>query len=469
MKGLERLHPRSLKQLSHHLQGLIRGRLWLKVLVGLVLGIATGLLLGPTVGLVEPATAATVGNWLALPAQLFLGIVHMIVVPLVVASVIRGIAATKSVEQLGEVGFRTALFFAVTTLVATAIGVGVAYLVRPGDLLVSREALAGVFPAGATLESMPRSPQLVELPRVLIGLLPHNPLGAMVSDEMLGVVVFSVMAGVAMVSMEASQAKPMLDLLGSLQEICMTLVHWAMVLAPVAVFGSLARLTARLGVDALAGISAYVGAVLGGLLVLLVFYLAVALAAGWGPWRFLGAVGEVALLAFSTSSSATVMPVSMRAAEERLGVRPSISQFVIPLGATVNMNGTALYQAVAAVFLAQVFAVELTLASLLLVVVTAVGASVGSAATPGVGIVVLAMVLDSVGIPASGIALILGVDRILDMSRTAVNVTGDLLATLVLDRWIAHPTSVDEEAEHEEELEEQREETGEDTIVADQT
>ena len=246
----------------------------------------------------------------------------------------------------------------------------------------------------------------------------------------------------------------------------MTVVHWAMKLAPWAVFGSMARLTSHLGLEALVGLSAYVGTVLAGLSVLLGVYLVIVfLAIGWSPVRFLAAVRDVQLLAFSTSSSATVMPISMRTAEEQLDVRPSISQFVIPLGATVNMNGTALYQGAATVFLAQVFGIDLSAGALLFLVVTAVGASVGSSATPGVGIVILAMVLNSVGIPTAGIALLLGVDRILDMSRTAVNVTGDLVATVVLNRWLEHPTTVAEEVAEQEELDQQRQETGEDVIV----
>jgi Na+/H+-dicarboxylate symporter len=157
-------------------------------------------------------------------------------------------------------------------------------------------------------------------------------------------------------------------------------------------------------------------------------------------------VREVPLLAFSTSSSAAVMPLSIRTAEEKLGVRPSISQFVIPLGATINMNGTALYQGVAAIFLAQVFGVDIGTGGLLLIVVTAVGASIGTPATPGVGIVVLAMVLTTVGVPPSGIALIMGVDRILDMSRTAINVSGDLVAAAIMERWEAKQHAVSREA-----------------------
>ncbi len=215
----------------------------------------------------------------------------------------------------------------------------------------------------------------------------------------------------------------------------MTIVKWSMLLAPVAVFGLLAKFTARVGIDALIGMAVYVGTVLLGLLIILCIYLIIVFfASRQSPWRFLAGIRDVILVAFSTSSSAAVMPLSIKTAEEKLGVRPSISQFVIPLGATINMNGTALYQGVATVFLAQVFGLELGFGALLLIIVTVVAASIGTPATPGVGIVILALVLNSVGIPTSGIALIIGVDRILDMSRTAINVTGDLVACKVMDR-----------------------------------
>lgn len=217
----------------------------------------------------------------------------------------------------------------------------------------------------------------------------------------------------------------------------MTVVRWAMLLAPFAVFGLMARLTSQIGVEALLGMAVYVLTVLCGLGILFGFYVVLVTALTRQKAKpFLTAIREVVLLAFSTSSSAAVMPLSIKTAEEKLGVRPSVSQFVIPLGATINMNGTALYQAVAAVFLAQVFNIEISFSSMILIVVMTVGASIGSPATPGVGIVILSLTLTSIGVPTAGIALIMGVDRILDMSRTAINVTGDLVAAKLLDSWL---------------------------------
>jgi len=436
--ALELLHPRSLKHLSDTLQHLVKGRLWLKVLIGMGLGIVVGTLLGPSVGWVRPALAADIGGWLALPGRLFLVLVQMIVIPLVFASIVRGLAATEDLDQLRRLGTRAVAFFVVTTAVAIVLGVGLTTLVRPGRWVDASglQARAASAPAleGAEVAAVPG---LAELPEKLVTLLPTNPLNSAVEGQMLQVVLFALVFGVALVLMAPERSRPLLEVLGSLQEVCMTVVRVAMRLAPLAVFGLMAELTARTGPETLLGLAAYVATVLGALLLLGVLYLVlVATLAARSPWAFLRAVREVLLLAFSTSSSAAVMPLSIRTAEEQLGVRPSISQFVIPIGATVNMAGTALYQGVAAVFLAQVFGVDLTLSGVVLLVLVAVGASVGSPATPGVGIVILAMVLDTIGVPAAGIALILGVDRLLDMSRTALNVCGDLVATVLMERWV---------------------------------
>jgi len=280
-------------------------------------------------------------------------------------------------------------------------------------------------------------PNLSDLPQKLITLLPTNPLTSMVEGQMLQVVLFAMVMGVALVMMNVKQSKPLLDLMDSLQEVCMTVVGWAMRLAPIAVFGLMAQLTTKIGLNALLGMGVYVGTVVLGLFILLCIYLLIIfISTRESPFKFLHDIRDVMLLAFSTSSSAAVMPLSIKTAEENLKVHPSVSQFVIPLGATINMNGTALYQGVATMFLAQVFGVDLGMSALLLVVVTAVGASIGSPGTPGVGIVILAMVLETVGIPAAGIVLIMGVDRILDMSRTAVNVAGDLVAAKLMNRWM---------------------------------
>lgn len=429
--------------LSNSLANLVKGRLWLKVLIGMCLGILTGALIGPTTGLVPADTASTIGNWLALPGQLFLTLIQMIVMPLVFASVIRGLTASDSIETLRKMGGGVVVYFVLTTTVAIIIGLWVTFLIKPGDYIDAEQFRATVQQVQATHEpnNVPATPNLNNLPDRLITILPTNPLDSMVKGQMLQVVLFAMIMGIALVIMKPAQSKPLLDLMISLQEVCMTVAGFAMRLAPIAVFGLMAQLATKIG------LAVYVGTVLLGLLLLLCLYLLlIFVVARDRPLAFLSAAREVMLLAFSTSSSAAVMPLSIKTAEEKLGVDPSIAQFVIPLGATINMNGTALYQGVATVFLAQVFGVDLPTSVLLLVIVTAVGASIGSPGTPGVGIVILAMVLETAGIPAAGIALILGVDRILDMSRTAVNVSGDLVAARLMNVWLAPKQGKESEA-----------------------
>ena len=461
------LYPRSLGDLSSYLQSLVRGRLWLQVLIGMVLGITTGIMIGPSVGWVDPTNAIIIGDWLAFPGKLFLALIQMIVIPLVFASIIRGLAATEDMEQLRKMGTRVVFYFIATTALAIVIGLVIASIIKPGAYIDSQTLQATMAATPVTTEqTTSQEINLNDLPQKLVGILPANPLNSMVESNMLQVVIFAMVVGVALVMMAPAQSKPMLDLLGSLQEVCMTVVRWAMLLAPIAVFGLLAQLTAKLGLDALVGMAIYVGTVLLGLLLLFVVYLIIIyVVAKQRPLGFIYSIRDVLLLAFSTSSSAAVMPLSIKTAEEKLKVRPSISQFVIPFGATINMNGTALYQGVAAIFLAQVFGIEIGMSGMVLIVLTAVGASIGAPATPGVGIVILSMVLGTVGIPAAGIALIMGVDRILDMSRTAINVSGDLVAAKVMDRWVGAKASLKDELIEQAIHEEIREKTGEDVLT----
>lgn len=421
------------RALSSYLSSLVEDRLWLKVLIGMFLGLFVGILLGPSVGLVAPDTGTTIGNWLAFPGRLFIATIQMIVIPLVIASIIRGLTSTEDMEQLRKVGIRVVLFFLATTALAATIGLWLGNLLKPGLLI---QGITLPEETKHVAEGEMSVPDLASFPDTLLGLLPGNPLAAMVQGQMLQVVIFSVIVGIALVSIAPEQSRPMLDLLRSLQQICMAIVNWAMRIAPYAVFGLMAQLAASIGFSAMLGMAVYIATVLLGLLIMFGFYLLVlSFLAGQHFQTFLKHVKDVILLAFSTSSSAAVMPLSIRTAQEKLAVRPSIAQFVIPLGATINMNGTALYQSVATMFLAQVYGIDLSLASMALVVTMAIGASIGSPATPGVGIVILSMVLTTVGIPPSGIALIMGVDRILDMSRTAINVTGDLVTARLMESW----------------------------------
>ncbi len=417
-----------LKNLVDQFDKLISGRLWLKVLIAMGLGILSGMLLGPDLGLVSVDAVKTITAWLALPGQVFLAIIQMIVVPLVLASVVNGLAANKNPAAMKKNGLIAMTFIALSTALAATVGIMLALSIQPGHF-VDASLLADSEVAPLTSTVATGFPEVSELPAKVSELIPRNPLASMASGEMLQVILFAAVLGAALLSIPAKQSKPLFDLLGALQEVSLRIVSWAMLLAPLAVYGLITRLVANLGLNVLTGMAIYVCTVLLGLLLIAGAYFVVARLTLTQPLRvFFGNIRELLLLAFSTSSSAAVMPITLQVVEEKLLVKPEVSRFLVPLGATINMTGTALYQGVATVFLAQVFSVDLSLSSYLFIVTMAVAASIGSPATPGAGIIILSMVLEGVGIPAAGIALILGVDRILDMCRTSLNVLGDVVA-----------------------------------------
>jgi len=474
--SLEYLHPRSLKNLTEPLRRLVIGRLWLKVLIAMVLGVAAGTLMNPDMGLVGRPTALALGEWIALPGHLFLGFIQMIVVPLILASIIRGIAAASDVQQLRSTGIWLGVYFLGATVLAVTIGISIGLLLRPGTYVDMERVMAGADQAvqqaqvvgemaGEAGEDGPGL-DLVDLPGQITEVLPTNPMGAIAEGDMLQIVIFAIVLGLALLSLEAWSAKPLLDLFGSIQAVAMAVVGTAMGFAPVAVFGLLAQAMIKTGPQVLSGLGIYAGAVVLGMTVLLGLYLTlVATLGGRNPFRFFTGIREAFLLAFSTNSSAATMPVTVRSAEEELRVRPSLAQLVVPLGATVNMGGTALYQGLATIFMAQMFQMELPVSALVALVITALGASIGTPAVPGVGIVVLATVLNSAGVPLTGLALIIGLDQVLERFRTSLNVTGDLVACVVMDRFMPARTSREEEISQSEAQEQARVSHPADTVI----
>ena len=424
--------------LGTRLEFLLRTRLWAQVLAAMMLGLGLGLALSPSAGALVPSTTAEyLAAWLAFPGHLFLALIQMVVVPLVISSIVLGIATSGDSDFLKRIGFRIAPYFVGTTAVAVLIGASMALWIAPGQYIGEGIAATTELPVVEPAVVAASDLTVLSLPEQIIKIIPTNPTHAILSRSMFQIVMLSILMAIALASIDASKGKPLLELFISVQELSMKVVGWAMVVAPAAVFGLLAQISIQIGFEAILGVGAYVATVLVGLLLLMAFYLIVVSVLGRrNPLTFLKRIGGVQLLAFSTSSSAAVMPLSMSTAEDDLGVSRPVSQFIVPLGATVNMDGTALYQVIAAIFLTQVYGIDLTLAQLLLLSVTTVGASIGSPSTPGVGIIILATVVQGIGVPAEGVALILGVDRILDMSRTAINVSGDLTACVVMDRWI---------------------------------
>ena len=416
---------------------LIKKKLWAQVLFALFLGLILGVFLGPEIGIVDKDTSGIITTWLSIPAHLFLKIIQMIIVPLIFASIIRGLLSAGTVEQLRTMGISVAAFFVVTTIIALGIGVFVASTIEPGSFVDSESMLESLeidttVPLVENVEF-----NFLDIPEHIIGIIPSNPLTSFMSGEMLSIIIFALFIAVAMISLPKKKSEPIVEILESVQELTMKVVSWAMRLAPFAAFGLMADIVSKVGLDALVGLGTYMVTVVVGLFIMMLVYIVIIKIFTNKPLiSTLKMMKDPLLLAFSTSSSAAVMPVSLKTAEEKMKIKPAVSQFVIPLGATINMNGTALYQIVAVFFLAQLFSIELAPTTIILIAVTALMASVGAPSAPGAGIVILSSILLASGVPVIGIVLLLGVDRILDMTRTMINVGGDLTACLFFDKRI---------------------------------
>ena len=421
-----------------HVRGLIRQKLWAQILIALGLGLVIGLLLSPEFELgfqLSRESTELIGEWLRLPGGIFLNVIQMVVIALISTSIVLGITSAGDPNYLAKVALRIVPYFLLTTTIAVLIGITCAQLIAPGALLDPSKLTMGADAVSNVSVLPDRS-----IADQIANLIPASLSEAGLNRNMLQIVIAAIMSGVAILTLGPDKCEPLLALLRIGQDIAMTIVGWAMRLAPIAVFGLIADFVMQAGMSALAGLSAYMATVILGLVILSgVYLLIVTVVARRNPLRFLAQIADAQLLAFSTSSSAATMPLSLRIARDRLGVSKPLSGFIIPLGATVNKDGTALYQVVAALFISQAFGIALSPSEMVLLVVTVVGASIGSPSTPGVGIVILASILAGLGVPAAGVAVLLGVDRLLDMCRTSVNVTGDLTACVVMARWLPEP------------------------------
>ena len=413
-------------------------KLWLKILIGMGLGIALGLILSPhesglNLQLMDISTVTTFGEWIALPGIIFLGLLKMVVIPLVICSIILGIIDSGSMDFLKSIGSKLVPYFILTTFVSITIGVTIVQIINPGQYIQGEyiEALMATSDGPAAIFDE------LTVPQRIANMLPVNFTEASLEKNMLQIVIFSIFLGIITLILPKAKTKSFVELCNFGQSACMVVIRWAMALAPYAVFGLICNITIQIGIDTLAGLSAYMISVLLGLVAMFVVYLfIVGCIAQRNIFDFMAAIRNTQIFAFSTSSSAATMPFTLKAAEENLKIDHKVSRFVVPIGATINMDGTALYQAAAALFLCSLFGVDLSTGEIILLMITTVGASIGTPATPGVGIVVLATILAGIGVPPEGVAIILGVDRILDMCRTTLNVTGDLVATAVMDRFV---------------------------------
>jgi Na+/H+-dicarboxylate symporter len=409
-------------------------QLYTKILIGLVAGIVVG----------------TIANWAAITwlqdllqliepiGTVFIRLIMMIVIPLVVASLILGTASLGDIRKLGRLGGKTVLIYLFTTAVAVSIGLLLSNVVRPGSRIdpTTRDTIAASFAedAAGRMTLAAEKPSVTE---TLINMIPTNPFQSAANGELLPLIIFSIIFGAA-VSLIARERRDMvLTFFNGVNDAVMVVIDWVMKLAPYAVFALVGSVVSRFGLDLLQSLALYALVVAGGLLlhVLITYGSLVKFVVGMSPLTFAKRILEVPLVGFSTSSSSATLPVTMETAQEKLGVSRETSSFVLPLGATINMDGTALYQAVAVMFIAQIYGVPMGVGEQLTIVLTATLASVGAAGVPSAGIITLILVLQSVGLGAhvqAGIALILGIDRILDMLRTAVNVTGDLTVAAVV-------------------------------------
>ena len=416
--------------------------LWLNILIAMVAGVGIGLIFSPNgLAIVSSEFAYILASWIKLPGIFFLGIIQMVVIPLVLFSIILGITQSDDLGFVKSIGGRAILYFISTTIIAVTIGMCLAYLIQPGNfidqsLIQNFQAEQAIIESGST----PRTFENLTIPDRIANVIPTNVAGAIVEKNLLQIVISAMIVGIALLGIPSNTAKPILRLCESGQAVAMKIIGWAMVIAPYAVFGLLCDITIKLGFGAVTSMSVYMITVILGLVCMIFIYGLIATFIGKrNPIEFFKSIRAVQLLAFSTSSSAATMPFTMSCAEAKLKVKPKVSRFIIPLGTTINMDGTALYQVIATIFLVQIFGdmsgIELSTGDLILLIITTLGASIGTPATPGVGIVVLATILTSIGLDPAAVGLILGVDRILDMCRTSVNVTGDITASVVMDRF----------------------------------
>ena len=413
-----------------------------QILIGMLLGLVFGFIMLQIDG--KDFTT----DWIKPIGTIFVKLLKLIAIPLILASLIKGISDLKDISKFKNIGIRTIFIYVITTVIAISIGLALVNIFQPGDG-VSEETIEKLTQTYAENSSVKAKIAEASIQKdsgplqFLEDMVPDNAFNALGNNKlMLQVIFFAIFLGIAMLLIGEKRAKPMKDIFDSLNEIVLKMVDLIMLTAPIAVFSLLANVVVSSDdPDILVALLKYAGVVVLGLVLMIVFYcILVSTITKKNPFWFLKQISPAQLLAFSTSSSAATLPVTMERVEEHIGVDKEVSSFVLPVGATINMDGTSLYQAVAAVFIFQALGLDLSFADQLTIVLTALLASIGSAAVPGAGMVMLVIVLESVGLPAEllpiGLALIFAVDRPLDMCRTVVNVTGDATVAMVVAKSV---------------------------------
>ncbi|MGY3572540.1 dicarboxylate/amino acid:cation symporter [Vibrio sp. SCSIO 43135] len=392
-----------------------------RVIAGMLAGILTGFVIQFLFADNAFINDYIVNGLFEVGGKIFVASLMMLVVPLVFVSLVCGTSSLKDLSTLGRMGGKTLAFYVITTAVAITLALTMGTVFQPG---------AG---ADLTAASSFQSAEAPSLGQVIINMFPTNPINAMAEGKTLQIIVFAVLFGIA-ISLSGKAGERIASLFNDLNEVIMKLVTLLMYVAPYGVFCLMAKLFTGLGLSAILNLAGYFAVLAGTLIIhgLVTYSIMLKSFTGLNPMIFLRKMKDAIMFAFSTASSNATIPVSMETVKNRMGVENRVSSFTVPLGATINMDGTAIMQGVATAFIAQAFNIDLTMGDYLMVILTATLASIGTAGVPGVGLIMLAMVLNQVGLPLEGIALIMGVDRLLDMIRTAVNITGDCAVTVIV-------------------------------------
>lgn len=384
--------------------------LWKKILIGMIAGIVVGAIMGPSAELIKPI------------GTLFINAIKMLIVPLVFCSLIVGITSMKDTRKMGRIGVKAVVLYLGTTAIAIALGLALSSIIEPG---------AGLNRAVTEASTVSKdTPALVQ---TLLNIIPKNPIGALAEGNILQIIFFALGLGVSLVLI-GEKGKPAVKVFESLAEAMYKLTEIVMSFAPYGVFALMAWVSGKFGMDVLMPLIKVIGAVyIGALIHVIVFYSGfLSIVGRLNPMPYLRGITNPAAVAYTTSSSSGTLPATLKASQEELGVSKGVSSFVLPLGATINMDGTALYQGVCALFIAQAFGINLEMSDYITIIMTATLASIGTAGVPGAGLIMLSLVLTTVGLPMEGLAIVAGIDRILDMARTTINVCGDIMVSVLI-------------------------------------
>lgn len=387
-----------------------------QIFASLVLSVVVGLFLGDS-------AIGPVKTWIAPVGTMFINLIKMMIVPVVLCSLIVGMTSMGDMKKLGRIGIKTVAFYMVTTAIAIVIGFSVAGVIEPG--------IGMALPS----EAAPKVKEAPSVMQVFVNMIPKNPIESMAKADILPVIVFALFIGAGIISVGGKKGAILINVFDSGAEVCYKIIAMIMRLAPIGVFCLLLPVVVQNGPKVLLPLLSVIMAMaIGSIIHAVVVYSGIAAAAGhMSPMKFFRGMAEAMVIAFTTCSSAGTLPVNMKNTQEKLGVKRDIASFVLPLGATINMDGTALYMGVCSLFIANVYNIPLTMDQMMLIILTGTLASIGTAGVPGAGLIMLAMVLQSVGLPMEGLALVAGIDRVLDMFRTTLNITGDAAVAVAID------------------------------------